>query len=907
MISRIISICLLSLACYTFSYGQIVELQGLITDTLDQSLEGASVVLLEAKDSTLAEFAISEGDGSFAIKRISKGAYLLEVSYIGYQTYQQLLSLDEDLNLAPIALQPLVESIDEVLVEAERIPIEISGDTIKYNAEAFKTRPNASVEELLKRLPGVEVGRDGAIKAQGEDVAKVLVDGKEFFGNDPKIATKNLPADIVNQVQVFDEKSETAQFTGVDDGAREKTINLTLKNGKNKGYFGNIEGGYGTEQRFLGKANLNRFTKKMQLSTIGRINNINQQGFTIQEYFEMMGGMQAAMSGGLMINPSELGISMDGEDQNQGFVESGSGGLNFNYDFNPETEFSLNYFYNQFNREEEKRANRTSFLENQQSFFSKENSQQEALNKNHRINTRFKHEIDSTQNLQLRLNVGFNKQSLDRESFQETLNSSQVFLNSSDQMNNQANQKFDLKSSLLYRKRFRKAGRSFVSNLSLGNQETMGDNQISALNIFQDLSDQLAQTQETDQFQWDYTANFTYTEPLNKGRYLSLRYNRQSYEEQLDKDFYDLVGEQIFRNDLLSNQFISDYIYDRGGLSLQVNRKKIQLTAGLDAQNSRLKADFRSETPNLDRSFSNWLPNFSFNWDIKSSQNIRLTYRTSLREPTIRQLQPVIDNSNPLSIYVGNPNLKPAYSHQLSLQSLWFNQFSFTNIFGNINLNYTKNQITNSRSIDDNLRQIIEPVNVKDNLLLNGQFSFGTPIRPIKSSINLETRFNYNRGILFVNDVENQVDQFNTNLRLNLSNRKKERVDIVIGTSLGYTSTNYSISEYFNRDFINQSYFLEMSWELSSKWQISSDFEHVIYPKVDFGAAQSFSLLEVGLSRRLFKDERGTLQLRVFDLLNQNVGINRNASANYVLDEQVLSLGRYFMLSFKYQIKKFGS
>lgn len=888
------------------SFAQSVELTGTVQDTTATPLDGASVVLLNAKDSLLEKFAITEANGDFTIKRLGKGDYIMQISFLGYQTFNQNISLTEDQNLGTITLKPVIQDMDAITVEAERIPIEISGDSILYNADAFETRPNANVEELLKKLPGLEVARDGSIKAQGEDVSKVLVNGKDFFGKDPKIATKNLPADIVDQVQVFDEQSETSRFTGVDDGEREKTINLSLKEDKSKGWFGNFEAGYGTDNRYNGKGNINRFNEKMQFSTLGRLNNVNEQAFTIQDYFELMGGMSAVLSGGLMINPSELGISLNGDDRKQGFLSTGSFGSNLNYDFSKKTDLSLNYFYNSFDKEEDRTLNRNSFLEEGQFFNTDETSLRETINRNHRLNARMKHEIDSTQNIQLRLNMGLNDRIADRQSFQETFLNGQIFQNSSDQENNATNDNHDWNANALYRKRFAKKGRSFVTNFSFGQRGADGLNLIEASNIFGTMADDLDQEQVIENKQWNYDGRLSFTEPIGKGKYLAFNYQRKNYEERMDKDFFDVVAGQLTRNEFLSNQFISDYVFNQGGLSLQWNAKKSKLRLSLAAQQARLIGDFLSEFPNVDRRFSNWLPGLNWDYEFKGTKSINITYRTEVREPTIRQLQPVVDNSNPLNVYIGNPNLKPAYDHNVRLQGNWFDQFSFTSFFAFVNMRYTQNQITNARTINENFQQVINPINVDRNLSLNGQASFSTPLRFIKSKIDLRTNFNYNQGILFVNNIENDLDQLNGDLTIALSNRKQDVIAAEIGSTIGYTDSKYSVSKAFNQDFFNQAYYLDLSLNIKNKWTITTDISHTVFPMVNFGAAQDFTLWQASISRVLTKDEKLSVTFTAFDLLNQNVGINRNATANFVQNENVLSLGRYLMLSFGYQLKRFG-
>ncbi|MEM8892673.1 MAG: TonB-dependent receptor, partial [Bacteroidota bacterium] len=307
----LITFFLLSLSQLLFAQKSSMELMGKIIDEENQPLKGATVVVLNAADSIMVSFALSNKDGSFKFRRIQVGEYLLQVTFIGYKKISQELNIDqidqEIRDLGTLVMEEQDLSLDEVAIEAEQTPILLKKDTVEYNAGSFKVQPNAAVEDLLRKLPGVEVERDGTVKAQGEGVQKILVDGKEFFGDDPTIATKNLPADAVDKVQVFDKKSEMAEFSGIDDGERNKTINLKLKDGKKQGAFGKIRGGYGTEDRYEGNFNINRFSKKLQLSALGMFNNTNQQGFSFNDYIQFMGGLGNMMTaggggGGMSIN-----------------------------------------------------------------------------------------------------------------------------------------------------------------------------------------------------------------------------------------------------------------------------------------------------------------------------------------------------------------------------------------------------------------------------------------------------------------------------------------------------------------------------------------------------------------------------------------------------------------------------
>jgi len=409
---------------YNISIGQSYQVEGVILDASNETpLLSASVIAINNVDSLLASFGITNDSGQFRLNDLKPGSYSIQVTYLGYEAYKKDIVLTEDIgdfDMGNLMLVPKSELIEGVEIEGERVPISIRKDTIVYNADAFKTNPNDNVEDLLKKMPGIEVEEDGTIKAQGEEVQQVLVDGKEFFGNDVKIATQNLPAKAIDEVEVYDKKSDLAEFSGIDDGEREKTINLELKEDYKKGYFGNVKAGYGTDERYDGKLSLNRFDKKTQLSLIGNINNINEQGFSIDSYASFVGGMgNLARGRGRSDLPINRGLS-------DGFVNTASGGLNYNYEFNKKTELRSNYFINKI----ENTLNDSTFRENflsRNSYFSDQTNKQNSSNFNHKINVEIRHDIDSTSDLKVRTGFNFNTTEISNLGTTRTIQEDQIF------------------------------------------------------------------------------------------------------------------------------------------------------------------------------------------------------------------------------------------------------------------------------------------------------------------------------------------------------------------------------------------------------------------------------------------------------------------------------------------------
>ncbi len=343
-------------------------------------------------------------------------------------------------------------------------------------------------------------------------------------------------------------------------------------------------------------------------------------------------------------------------------------------------------------------------------------------------------------------------------------------------------------------------------------------------------------------------------------------------------------------------------------MNYMLNRKKYNLTTGVALQHARLEGELlESNLPLLRRDFTRLLPSAFFNYEAKTGRNFSAEYRTELREPSLEQLQPVVDNSDPLNIYVGNPNLRPAYTHNLELRAMHFDQFTMTSIFANIRATYSTNYITNASTVDSLFRRTVSPVNVAQDFLLNPYFNFNTPIRPIKANFQVSLGTTYNRGILFVNETENKTNRWNHSLDISLENRKKENIDARIGLRLAQNATHYSVSKALNQTFFQQTYFTELTVYATPKWTINSGLDYTFYSGETFGGARSIPLWRASLTRYVLKNNRGQIKLAAFDLLNRNVGISRSSQFNYLEEVRINNLSRYFTLTFAYALSGFGN
>ncbi|WP_258100804.1 TonB-dependent receptor domain-containing protein [Marinoscillum pacificum] len=902
---------LLLLGLSTSALSQRVAIQGKLLDENNEGLVGATVTLQNQSDSVMVAFSVTDSEGNFSMEKAPKGDYVLVGSFIGYEPLTQQLSITdqtpEPYVLQPKKMSPKDQVLSEVVVGSERIPITLKQDTIEYDAQAFKTNPNASVEELLKRLPGMEVQRDGTIKAQGEKVQKVLVDGKEFFGNDPKMATKNLPADAIDKVQVFDKKSEFAEFAGIDDGNEQKTINLALKEDKKDGTFGKITGAYGTDNRFQAKANINRFNAQSQLSYIGNYNNINQPGFTIGDYLSFAGGGGFSSGGGSFSLEVPNGISVGNSGQD-GVITSTATGINFNRDFGKKLELRSNYIFSSSVGDVQRQVNRTNFLEDGSQYSSKSTSNQDNRNFNHNLSTRLKYELDPSQDITLKTNIGI----IDRRYLIENENSNyrgESIQNQTIGSSESTGDDYSINLTGSYRKKFKKAGRTISGSLETTFGNTNNRSDILAISdvFYPDstIRTTLIQDQISDNNVLNYSGQLSYTEPLSTYNYLDFQVVRRNFNNGVISDYYDLINNERVYNAALSRSFTKDYVYEVYSAGYNFNKKKFSLAAGVKYQTSELTGEITPESVTVQQEFNRFLPNARAGYEFGNGKDIKFSYRTNLKEPSLQQLQPTVNNNDPLRIYQGNPNLNPEYAHEASLNFIWFDQFSFTNFFAFVQGVYTNNKIVTASSIDDNLVQYSQPINTDYDLLLTGSWNFGRPIKPLKIKYNIRHQITYNEGFVYLNNVENIANRWDHSMTFKVENRSKEHFDLVVGSKVQLNTTSYSESELYDQGFTNYDHFVDLSVNLGIKWIIKSSIDRLTYSSEDFSTQPNRTLWRAELSRFILKGDRGELKLVAFDLLNQNIGVDQSSAANYIQEERVNSLGRYFLMSFTYSLSAF--
>lgn len=895
---------------------QKFSIKGTVSDTLNSPMPSATVMLLNPKDSSLVNFGVTNISGAFEIKNVNKGTYQLKISFVGFATFLKEFSTPETgtiVELGRLKLQPQTTDLDAVIVKGERNPVTVKRDTIEFNAGSFKTKQNANVEDLLKKMPGIEVDTDGGITAQGETVQQVTVDGREFFGRDPKLATRNLPADAVDKVQVFDKKSDQATFTGIDDGTKTKTINLELKEEKRNAAFGNMMGGAGTNDRFAAKANLNRFSKGGQLSFLGMGNNVNEQGFSISDYMNFSGG-GAQMSGGgrggaitMQIDGNNnSGVPLNFGGRQNGIMTNYAGGLNFNKDLNgKKTQVGGNYFYSRIEQNISKNLNRLNYLPDDSTYNFTQNSRQNSISDNHRANLTIDHKIDSANSLKLNSNLSYSDSEQRNASISKTTLEDGTEINNSDRTTFNASNTLALNNNLLWRHRFQKKGRTLSSNLTFNISQTDSKGNQQTENNYSDASSQSiiqSNTQTTD----NQTAGISlaYTEPLGNRKYLEANYNYRTNRNEVVRQVFDENSGVPVANAQLSNEYNSNYIYNRPGLNLRVNRQKYNFTMGVSYQNTRLKGDLIKLKQTIDNTFAKVLPVARFNYDFSTFKHLRLDYETSMQEPSIQQLQPVVDNSDPLNISVGNPSLKPAYAQTGNINFTTFNPAKFSNFFAMGTLNYQTNAIVNAQSIDSKLRRTTKPVNVKDALTASLNVNYGFRIPKLLSRLNFGANTSTNRSVTILNDQESNINTqtIGGNTRYNLT--YKEIFSIDLAANIRNSQTKYADPNK-NQRFLNSTYAAETNITILKNYQFTADFNYYIYNSKTTDFNQTIPILNLWLSRFILKANAGEIKVGVSNVLDKRLNVTQTANSNYLQQETITNnLGRYVMVSFTYALNK---
>jgi hypothetical protein len=915
------------------AYAQKVSgtIKGVLQDSVSTSpLADATVSVVRLPDSTLISFTLTGPLGQFEIKNLDAGDYDLMASFTGLQTAKRKFSISASklfIDLGTVKLDRFYKSMQEVVIN--EAPVKVNGDTIAFRADAFKTKPNATVEDLLKKLPGVQVERDGTVKAQGEQVQKVYVDGKEFFNNDPKLATKNLTADMVDQVEVFDDMSEQSKFNKIDDGSRSKALNLKLKKDKKKGVFGKAYAGYGTHERWDLGLNANMFKGATQTSVIAKANNTNNIGFTFSDMigaFGTGGGMGGFGGGGMNIVKAGGGGGGSFGGLNLGTTGSGvtkSSQIGMNYRDTWSKYFDVNgsYFFNHVNTDNDRSSYRTT-LTADSTLFTNDKAISKAENDNHRVNFNMIYTLDSFNSIiynpSLSYQKSYNTFSID-SFYTNALKDGNLYrTNESRSAKMSDGDGYNWTNNLIYRRKFRRPGRTLSLNLT----NTLSDSQRDAYSLLSakyytvagaKWKDSTANNlNKTESGSNNYAVNFSYTEPLSRDKILEFNYNHNNSTNSSDRELFDYNAANDrfdLPNERLSNNFESQNIYDKLGSNFRVVKKKYNYQVGFAVQKATLENNNLSKSTNIKHTFINYLPTASFNYQFARSRSFRFSYRGTTRMPNVTQLQDVEDVTNYPYITRGNPSLKQEFNHNISLSYNFFDIIKFRNLFAFITFTSTENKIANYiEQLQGGLAQRSMPVNISGGIYsINGNFNLGFPIKQLKGgNFNTNTRIGFNRDANFIDRVKNFTKTVTAGEDLRLSYFWKEKLDLGVNAGITYNSVNYSVQSRNNTSYFTHTYSLDATYSFPIGFIVSSDFDYTFNTGRTNGYNRNYAMWNGSIAQEVLKSKRGEIKLSVYDILNQNVSISRNTGANYIEDVQSSVLNRFFMLTFSYKLNRMG-
>lgn len=894
---------LLCIMLTLFGAGQALAqpytINGVLRDAIDEStFPNVTVILINAADSSVVRETVSYANGSFELDDIGAGNYLLQAQYLGYQPAERAIELNEDTDIGVLYLHESATALDEVTIDIRPPVGKQQGDTTQFNAGAFQTMKDANAQILIEKLPGMG-SEDGTLQAQGENIVQILVDGKPFFGTDVNAALQNLPAEIIESVQIYDRMSDKAELSGFDDGEREKTINIITKPNSRRGLFGKASAGYGDGDRYLTGVSLNAFNEDRRITITGLSNNVNATSYSA--------------------DPNSQGESRP---QN-GIITTNRVGIDFSDDWGEKIEINASYLFNQRQNIGEAFTNREYVLPGNEGQVYTENSTNTRRNNDHRFNMRFEYNIDSNNRILIRPNLSaqFNRE----ESFFSGVTfTPEGTLNETENLRMANDRDIDFVNRIFYSRRFAKKGRSLTVNLRTGNYFNK-DNADRQADIVSFGPDERIETLDQNitrirkGFSWQ--SGLSYTEPVGQRGMIELEYEIGNDYNDSDQRLYDideLTGNPQL-DPALSNTFNSQYIRQEAEIGYQYSLNKLRVQVEAEYQHARLKNDQEFPIPfELQRTFQAVMPSVRLNYRFTDSRNLQFDYDARTNAPSVGDLQAVIDNSNPLHLRTGNPDLQQSYSNRLRMRYRSYTPQSQQSFFAMVQSSFISNNVVNSTTIAEEPTEIADgvvlergaqlsrPVNLDGYWNINSFFNWGMPLGFIPSNFNFHGGIRYSRSPGVINGEQNFVRNTRYSGGVSLSSNISDRIDFNIWTRSSYNTVDNSLRPALSTNFFNQQTRINYNWIFWKDLIYRLDINHQLNSGLSEGYDASIFLVNMAIGKKLLPNERGEISVNVYDLFGQNNNIRRNISEAYIEDRRSNVLQRYVMLSFTYNIRHFS-
>ncbi len=892
------------------------RLTGTLKDSVNYtSMAYSTVSLIHYADSTLYRFTRTNDKGVFGFENIKHGKYEILITRPGFADFEDIVELKENENkdLGIIQMIEKANLLREVIIREKMNAIRVRGDTTEFLVDSFLVNKNSNVEDLLKKLPGIQVDKTGKITAQGQEVKRVLVDGEEFFGDDPTVATKNIRADNVETVQVFDKKSDQAAFTGIDDGTKEKTINLTLKDDAKKGYFGKVSGSAGTEERYEGQAMFNSFNKKRKFSVYGATSNTNNTSLSWDDADKYTGGK----------GNSEL--------SEDGYMYTYYNYDDENGDFNgrgiPETWYTGTHYSNKFKADKygltlnatHKEMTVSGFDDNytqsilpDTTFYNSQLKNFNSQRKVNSINGNYTIKLDSLSTMLIKFNARQGSTKSTQLFNSGNYNGDSLLVNSNNrrQESDGTNEMFG--TTLTINKKFKRQGRTLSLSLNQNYNANNSDGFLTSETKFFDgtggviKQDIIDQRKENDLKVQMYSGKATYTEPLSKTWFVVSDYELSTTINE-SKRITNSKTNNEYTNfiDTLSSDFKYDIVTHKGGLSMKYATKKLTYSFGGRVAYTDLRQDNRLTDTLLNQKFTNLFPAARISYKLKNTSNISFSYDGSTRQPTLQQIQPVQDNSNPLDIYLGNTNLGQSFRNNLNVSYNSYKPITGRSIYLSVSYTFINNDFTSNDYVDALGRKIHQTVNIDGNESFNFYSYYFYRIKAISVGIGTGLNGYGGKNTNYINQQKNVNEYQSISFGPDISYEKEELIDIGIRTDFKYNRNTSSLRPDAVTSFWIQMYEPYIELMLPKKFVIETSCEFNVRERTsEFDRNLNTTILNASITKKFFSKDQLEVGISGYDLLNQNIGFSRNATSNYINENTYSILKRYVLFTLTWNFTK---